>query len=194
MSESKEEEKLSGGWGRELWEITKVLIISLAIVLPTRYFIAQPFIVRGASMEPNFENREYLIIDEVSYYFREPQRGEAIVFRYPQDPRQFFIKRIIGLPGERVEIRAGRVAIFNQSNAGGLILGEDYLSPADRLTYPDIEAVLDNDEYFVLGDNRDQSSDSRVWGPLPRKFIVGRVIFRAWPVTRLGLISGYASY
>ena len=103
-AEVSEEIKI-GRWGGELWEIIKVLLVSVAIVLPIRYFIAQPFIVRGASMEPNFENSEYLVIDEVSYYFRGPQRGEAIVFRYPRDPRQFFIKRVVGLPGEEIKIQ-----------------------------------------------------------------------------------------
>lgn len=178
----------TGGWGKELWEISKVILISMAIVLPVRYFIVQPFIVRGASMEPAFDDREYLIVDELSYFLREPKRGEVIVFRYPRDPRQFFIKRIIGLPGEEIEIKNGRIKIHNTGYPDGFLLEESYLKPPDRTTNPDLTITLDEGDFFVLGDNRDFSSDSRVWGVLERDFIVGRALFRAWPVARLGII------
>ncbi len=194
MSESKDTQENTSGrdWGYEFWDTAKVLLISLAIVLPIRYFIAQPFIVRGASMQPNFENREYLIIDEVSYYFRNPLRGEAVVFRFPQNPRQFFIKRIIGLPEEGIEIRGGRIKVFNSSYPDGFTLEESYLDPPGRATNPDIDVKLGKDEYFVLGDNRDFSSDSRIWGALDRKLITGRVIFRVWPIARFGLVPDFA--
>jgi len=170
----------------EAKEILRVLLISAAIILPIRYFIAQPFVVRGASMEPNFADRDYLIIDEASYYFREPLRGETVVFRYPRDPRQFFIKRIIGLPGERVKIEKGNVMIFNAQYPEGFTLQEQYLDPPGRSTHPEMEAKLGKDEYFVLGDNRDSSSDSRLWGVLTEDNVVGRALFRAWPVARFG--------
>lgn len=186
------EEPRPSRWGSELWEIAKVLLISLAIVLPIRYFIAQPFIVRGASMEPNFENSEYLVVDEATYYFRSPQRGEVIVFRYPRDPRQFFIKRIVGLPGERVEIKEGRVKIFNADYPEGFTWEEPYLDPPNRPTHPDIKITLEEGEYVVLGDNRDFSSDSRVWGGLEKKFIVGRALFRVWPPAKFGLVPDYS--
>lgn len=192
MSEGKSQEhdEAPRTWRKEVLEIAKVLLISLAIVLPIRYFLAQPFIVRGASMEPNFENREYLIVDEASYYFRDPRRGEPIVFRYPKDPRQFFIKRIIGLPGERVEIKNGQIRIINQDFPDGFILQEPYLVPLGRLTYLDVSEDLGPDQFFVLGDNRDASSDSRVWGPLDKRFITGRAAFRAWPPRQFGFIAG----
>lgn len=175
----------------EAWEIIKVLAIAAVIVVPIRYFIAQPFIVRGASMEPNFKDREYLIVDEISYLVRAPKRGEAIVFRYPRDPHQFFIKRIIGLPGEKVEVRHGRVKIFNAAHPEGFILNESYLVPQDRSTYPDGIVLVDAAEFYVLGDNRDASSDSRFWGLLGRKLIVGRALFRAWPLTRFGMVPDW---
>ena len=174
---------------RETWEILKILIISVVIVLPIRYFVVQPFIVRGASMEPTFEDRQYLIIDEISYYFRKPHRGEVVIFRYPRDPSQFFIKRIIGLPGERVEIQGGRVMIFNALHPEGALMEEMYLSPPNRPTHPHLSISLDADEYFVLGDNRDSSSDSRVWGPLPDKLIIGRVVFRVLPLNQFGVVE-----
>ena len=195
MFESKAEvieEIKIGRWGGELWEIIKVLLVSVAIVLPIRYFIAQPFIVRGASMEPNFENSEYLVIDEVSYYFRGPQRGEAIVFRYPRDPRQFFIKRVVGLPGEEIKIQEGRIRVYNPSYPEGFTLVEPYLDPPQRATNPDVSAKLGEGEFFVLGDNRDFSSDSRIWGSLPKNLVVGRVFFRVWPFAKLGMAPNYS--
>jgi len=186
---NKQESVNSGGIVYDLWEIIKVLLVSLAIVLPIRYFIVQPFIVRGASMEPTFEDREYLVIDEVSYYFKEPARGEVIVFRYPKDPRQFFIKRLIGLPNERLEINNGHVNIFNKKYPEGFILDEPYLDPPNRFTSPNIVITLGSREYFVIGDNRDFSSDSRIWGALERHFVVGKTFFRAWPLTRLGFVT-----
>lgn len=187
-----DESSRGGRFFREAWEIARVLLISLAIVVPIRYFIAQPFVVRGASMEPTFTDREYLIIDEASYYFREPKRGEMIVLRYPRDPRQFFIKRIIALPGERVKIEKGRVMIVNAAYPEGFTLQEPYLDPPGRATHPEMETALGAEEYFVLGDNRDFSSDSRLWGALPRDMVVGRAVFRAWPVGRFGPVADSA--
>lgn len=196
MSETQEQpeenSEIPKGWTKEGWEIAKTILVSLAIVLPIRYYIVQPFIVRGASMEPNFENREYLIINEVSYYFREPKRGEVIVFRYPRDPQQYFIKRIIGLPGEKIAIKNGLVTVFNGSYPGGFTLEESYLDQDNSRTQPDMEVKLGSDEFFVLGDNRDFSSDSRVWGPLPKKLIVGKTALRAWPVAKAGLVPDFA--
>ncbi len=191
--ETQEEAKVppTKNWLLEIREAIKVLLVSLAIVLPIRYFIAQPFIVRGASMEPNFFDREYLVVDEISYLLREPQRGEAVVFRYPKDPRQFFIKRVIGLPGERVEIKSGKIKIFNSTHLTGLTLEESYLQSSELATNPDLVSTLGSKDYFVLGDNRNFSSDSRFWGSLDRRFFIGRVIFRAWPLSQLGVIANY---
>jgi len=162
-----------------IWEILKIIIIALAIVIPIRYFLFQPFLVKGQSMEPNFENGDYLIVDEISYRFRGPQRGEIIVFKSPQDPSQRFIKRIIGLPGETVEIKDGKVKI-SKNNSTQILDEKNYL-PSSIYTSGDIRVVLGEDEYFVLGDNRDFSFDSRRFGPLPEKKIVGRVFLRLWP-------------
>lgn len=177
------------GFIHEAWDIIRVLLVSLAIVIPVRYFVAQPFIVRGASMEPNFEDRQYLIIDELSYFFRAPARHEVVVFHYPRDPSQFFIKRIIGLPGERIQIREGRITIFNDAHKDGLALREPYLVPEGKATHPDMMVTLSGNDYFVLGDNRDFSSDSRFWGPLDKKLVVGRALFRAYPLSKLGIVS-----
>jgi len=169
------------------WEIAKIIIIALIIVVPIRYFLFQPFFVKGQSMEPNFENGDYLIVDEISYRFRNPQRGEVVVFKYPNNPSQRYIKRIIGLPGETIKIADGQVIIFN--NDGRKILDEgDYLNPS-TFTPGNIRITLDDNEYFVLGDNRIASADSRRWGPLPKEDIIGRVFIRAWPFAALAKIE-----
>lgn len=167
------------------WEVTKIVIIALIIVLPIRYFLFQPFFVKGQSMEPNFEDGDYLIVDELSYKFRAPERGDVVVFKYPGDPSQRYIKRIIGLPGETVEIKDGKVAIYNE--AGSSILDEStYL---DSYTAGNLRISLKDEEYFVLGDNRSSSADSRRWGSLPEENIIGQVFFRAWPFATLAKIS-----
>ena len=169
-----------------VWEITKVVVLSFAIILPVRYFLIQPFYVKGASMEPNFHNNEYLIIDELSYRFSEPVRGQVVVFRYPKNPQEYFIKRVIALPGEKVQIKDGGVKVFNQDNPEGFFLQEDYL-PEDINTFSGIDDVIEikDDEYFVLGDNRGASRDSRSFGPVNKNFITGKVLFRGWPFSKI---------
>ena len=162
-----------------VWEIAKIVIIALAIVIPIRYYLFQPFFVKGQSMEPSFESGDYLIVDELSYRFRDPQRGEVVVFEYPQDASQRFIKRVIGLPGEIIEIKDGKIIIDKDGKPQ--ILDEDSYLPSSISTIGDIKAVLKEDEFFVLGDNRDYSFDSRRFGVVPRDKIIGRVVLRAWP-------------
>lgn len=173
-----------------IWELSKIIIISLAIIIPIRVFLVQPFFVRGASMEPNFKDGQYLIIDELSYRFSEPQRGDVVVFRYPQDPSQYYIKRIVGLPEEKLEIKDNEIFVYSDENPGGILLNEsEYLSRGGATTSGTLKILLDEDEYFVLGDNRIHSSDSRRWGPLPRKYIVGRAWIRAWPFDQAKIFS-----
>ena len=172
--------KLLGGG----YEIIKFVIISLLIVVPFRMWVAQPFIVSGASMEPNFQNGDYLIIDEVSYNLREPERGEVIVLRMPGNA-SFFIKRIIGLPNEKIEIREKKIYIFNAESSTGFTLKEKYL--AQIATFPDETVILKSDEYFVMGDNRSQSLDSRAWGAIRKNNIVGKTLVRLWPLAAIGL-------
>jgi signal peptidase I len=164
-------------------EIIKIALIALAIVLPIRYFLFQPFIVKGESMSPNFESGDYLIVDEISYRFSEPQRGDIVVFKYPKDTTQRFIKRIIGLPGETVIVKNGEVSV---TKVGGenVVLDENYL-PSDLKTYGDANTTLKADEYFVLGDNRTYSYDSRSWGVVQKSYIIGRAFIRLYPVTEL---------
>lgn len=163
-------------------EILKISLIALAIVIPIRYFLFQPFFVKGESMDPNFANGDYLIVDEISYHFRAPERGEVVVFRAPTDQSQRFIKRIIGLPGETVNINNGKITIYN--NSGNKILDESgYLG--NTTTGGDMSVALKSNEYFVLGDNRPFSFDSRMFGPITKESIIGRVVVRAWPLNSI---------
>ena len=173
-------------------EILKFAAIAALIVIPIRLFIAQPFIVSGTSMAPTFEHKNYLIIDEISYRFQEPQRGEVIVFRYPEEPSQFFIKRVIGLPGETVRIENNEIRIINDEYPDGLLLDESYIDipTQSRIT----ETILDDEHYFVMGDNRGNSSDSRVWGALPEDLIIGRAWLRLWPLSNIRFHPGSHSF
>lgn len=163
-------------------EMVQVLAVSLAIIIPVRWFLIQPFYVQGASMEPNFFDHEYLIIDELSYRFQDPNRGDIVVFHYPNDPKQFFIKRVIGLPGETVEITDGSVKIYNDEHANGVVLEEPYLD--QDFTAASQTVTLKPNEFYLLGDNRSSSLDSRFFGPVNRSYIVGRVWVRGFPVDR----------
>ena len=165
-------------------ELIKLAAIALVIIIPVRYFLIQPFYVKGASMEPNFHNYEYLIIDELSYRFHTPQRGEIVVFRYPKDPQEHFIKRVVGLPGEDVQIKNGGVYIFNKEHPDGFLLKESYLK-AGEVTVANNEnkITLKDNEYFVLGDNRNASMDSRMFGAVNKSFITGRVWLRGLPIS-----------
>jgi len=173
-----------------VFEVMKVVLISLAIIIPVRYFLIQPFYVKGASMEPSFYDHEYLVIDEISYRFREPERGEIIVFKYPKDPSQYFIKRMIGLPGDKIEIKDGSVFVYTEDSGHFIKLSEDYLSDEVE-TFANTEEPIElgADEYYVLGDNRNHSKDSRSFGTVKSSFIVGRVLFRGWPLSRLTIFS-----
>lgn len=159
-------------------ELVKLVLLSLLIVVPFRLYVAQPFIVEGASMDPTFETGDYLIVDELTYHFRTPERGSILIFKYPQDPGKSFIKRVIGLPGERISISDGQVTITNTKHPEGFVLNEPYVKLGKKDNAHDI---LGAGEYFVLGDNRRSSADSRIWGPVPESNIVGRPIIRFFP-------------
>lgn len=170
-----------------LWEIIKFAALALVIVIPIRMFVGQPFIVSGESMSPTFENANYLIVDELSYHFHEPVRGDVIVFRYPKDTSKFFIKRVIGLPGETVKIAGNTITVINTAHPEGFTLDEEYVKhPSDNT----LTREVGTDELFVMGDNRSGSSDSRVWGNLPEKDIIGRVFVRLFPLKDISYLPG----
>lgn len=176
-----------------IFDVAKMVIIALAIILPVRYFLVQPFYVKGASMEPNFHENEYLMVDEISYRFNEAKRGDVIVFRYPKDPQEYFIKRVIGLPGETITIKDGFVYVTDLTGTTYKD-SENYLpSFVTTIALSDGSIKLASDEYYVLGDNRNASKDSRSFGPVKKSFVIGRVFLRGWPVNEFGLI-GTGSY
>ena len=176
--------------GLFIWDLVKVFVIAFVLVwLLLRPFVAEPFIVSGSSMVPNFHDKEYLIVEKLSYRFGEPNRGDIIVFKYPNDPSQYFIKRIIGLPGEKVRVAQGHVYIYNKESPNGFELNEPFIQN-QAITYGSSEVTsLGSEEYYVLGDNRLQSSDSRVWGVLPRKNFIGKVWLRVLPINKFGVIK-----
>ncbi len=177
-----------------LWiVIENVLYIAAAIILAVliQSFVIRPFIVSGASMDPGIENGQYLLIDEISYRMNEPERGDVIVFRAPPEPSKYYIKRIIGLPGETVQIKNGIVTIINSAHPGGLVLDEPYITHTQKDT---MTKKVPAGEYFVMGDNRAASYDSRGWGTLPKKEIRGRALLRLLPISTIDYLPGKESY
>ncbi len=170
-------------------ELAKIIALVVVIIVVVRYFLFRPFDVQGASMEPNFVEDEYLIIDELTYRFTEPERGEVVVFRSQNKNKEFFLKRVIGLPGEKVKVQGGKVVVYNDEQPDGVVIDEDAYLPMSEFTDGELVVTLESDEYFVLGDNRGVSYDSRKFGPIDRGDIVGRVWLRGWPVDKFGLFD-----
>lgn len=164
-------------------------LIAIAIILPIRFFVAQPFIVDGSSMDPTFETNQYLIVDELSYRFEPVSRGDVIIFKYPNDPSKYFIKRVIGLPGETVQIEDTKVTIKDKANPQGFTLTENYIAPAN-FTSDHKTVTLSDRQYYVMGDNRGASFDSRSWGPLDKKYIIGRPLIRLFPLDEISFLPG----
>jgi signal peptidase I len=176
-----------------IYETIQFIVIAALIIIPFRMFIAQPFIVSGESMDPTFKDGEYLIVDQLSYRFKSPERDSVIIFKYPNNPSQFFIKRVIGLPGEKVKIDGDKITIINKEHPEptGMILNESFVEWKTDFGYPfKMETTLKDDEYFVLGDNRARSSDSRFWGPLNKNFIIGQPILRLLPINKAQIYPG----
>ncbi len=169
-------------------ELIKVVILAGITIVLVRHFLFKPFYVKGESMDPAYLEKDYLIINQFSYklFRHQPNRGEVIVFRAPIQQKDFYLKRVIGLPGERVKVEEGKVIVYNEDHPQGIVIKEDYLV---ETTPGSASVTLGPDQYFVLGDNRNASYDSRRFGPINKDSIVGRTWIRGWPFNRLGLIS-----
>ena len=174
------------------YETLRTIVLVLITALVIRSFVAQPFVVEGKSMEPTLHNAEYLIVDKIEYRLHDPQRGEIVVFKAPEAPDQNYIKRIIGMPGETVTIKDKNIFVE------GKLIDEQYIANASQskatAASPEnpsffLEQKLGPNEYFVMGDNRDHSSDSRSWGPLPKKNILGRAQVVLFPFSNLGWLN-----
>lgn len=182
---------------RYVYDIIKTAVFVLVFALVVRSFLIQPFIVDGSSMEPTFHDQEYLMVEKLGTTIKKPTRGDIIVFRYPLQPSLNYVKRIIGVPGDRVVIGGGKVTVYNNANPSGLVLKEHYLSNNTqtlvRNELVEHSWVVNNDGYFVMGDNRDHSDDSRSWGLVPGKNVIGKVWITVYPLANFGLIE-HAEY
>lgn len=167
------------GFKNLAFDILQTLVLALAIFMIVYLFLFQPHQVKGESMFPTLENSEYLLTEKISYRFGQPERGDIIVFESPPNPSEDFIKRIVALPGEEVKISQGHVVV------NGKPLEENYLPENTYTSEGTFNRVsLGDDEYFVLGDNRNNSSDSRRWGPVKRKAVVGKSWIIYWPLNK----------
>ena len=168
-------------------DFLRFALIAVLILLPIRLFISHPFIVHGASMDPTFFSGQYLIVDELSFYTRDPERGEVVIFKYPEKPSKYYIKRVIGLPGETISGQGAMITITNPAHPQGFVLEESYLTHNAPSNFT---RTLGTGEYFVMGDNRPASSDSRSWGAVPRANMVGRAFLRLFPFNRMSYLPG----
>lgn len=178
-------------------ELIKTALIVCVLAFTIRVYVLQPFIVEGSSMFPQFHDRDYLLVDKLSYRLHEPRRGDIVVFRYPKDPALNYVKRVIGLPGETVHIENSTVTIINSENPDGFVLDEPYVQAGNKTFVNSVDGKAEfkvpGDAYFVLGDNRMGSSDSREWGEMPKEDMIGRVLVQVLPVDRFSLVP-HASY
>jgi signal peptidase I len=179
---------------KHFWSETRLLVRDLIFALMVAtlaiVFVVQPVKVEGTSMLPRLHDGERIFVNKMIYYGMPPlTRGDIIVFWYPDDPDKSYIKRVIGLPGETVEVRDGRILI------NGRELGEPYLDPQLNVSHEEIAPVfVKRHYYFVMGDNRDNSYDSRRWGTVPEKYVYGKALFRYWPLSQASLISHETDY
>ncbi|MDR3583077.1 MAG: signal peptidase I [Candidatus Pacebacteria bacterium] len=203
IKEEKNDNENYQGVGSFILEIIKIIALAFIIIVPIRVFLFQPFFVQGSSMEPNFEDGQYLIVNEFGYKetdlsisstnlfnvkpFKVAARQSVVVFRYPLDPSKFFIKRVIGLPGETVQVKDDQVTVFNKTHPDGFVLNESTYLSSSVMTSGDDKITLGPDQYFVMGDNREFSSDSRAWGPVPVSDLIGEVELRAWPLNKISV-------
>lgn len=178
----------------EVWDIIKTIIFFGLIYFFVRGYIAQPFLVKGRSMEQTFSDGDYLIVDQVTYNFNDPKRFEIIVFNTKFIPggseREYYIKRIIGIPGDRVVIKEGVVNLYENNSEIPTILEEKYIIDGLRTLSPEpVDVLLEKDQYFVLGDNRGNSADSRYWGTLDRSYILGKPFIRLFPFNTIRIFN-----
>ncbi|HYC34143.1 MAG TPA: signal peptidase I [Candidatus Paceibacterota bacterium] len=172
---------------KNFWrELAEIIFFVAIVVIPIQTFVGRTFIVVGSSMYPTFENKDYLIVDKLTYHFNDPKRGDVIIFHPPIDEKTYYIKRIIGLPNETVTVDGNKVIVKTETGEE-IVLDEPYRS-SDGTSVKTVE--LSDDEYFVMGDNRAVSSDSRVWGALPESNISGRAFLRLFPFRSLDAWPG----
>lgn len=170
------------------FDFLETSVVALSIFVVVYLFLVQPHEIKGSSMEPNFHNNEYILTDKISYKFREPQRGEVIIFKAPTNNEVDYIKRVIGLPGDRIKVQDGFVYVNEMKLNESYLADKTPLLPGSSMQ-EGVEITIPPDHIFVMGDNRPHSSDSREFGPVSFNLIIGHAIFRYWPLPEMGLIS-----
>ena len=175
--------------GQFFLDIVEVAVISMAIFVLIYLFLFQPHQVRGNSMYPNFQDKEYILTDKISYRFHDPTRGEVVVFKAPANEDYEYIKRIIATPGETIRISQGEIYINEELFDEGGYLSEEIYTRSGKALPENQTGIVADGYYVVMGDNRSHSSDSRDWGFVPRKNIVGKAWFRYWPPGEMGLVE-----
>ncbi len=174
-----------------IWDLVKILVVALAIIIPFRTFVAEPFVVSGSSMVPNFHYKDYLIIDRISYQFHQPKRGDVIVLKYPKDTFQYYIKIISGCPVDQISCQQGKVDVLTKGTQQLEVLKEDYLPSNAPTTNCKHLTTMGSEEYFVLGDNRNNANDSHTGWTVPRQDIIGKAWLSVWPPGKWGLAAHY---
>lgn len=169
-------------------DFLETIVVALSIFVVVYLFIVQPHEVKGSSMEPNFHNNDYILTDKISLKLHEPNRGDVVIFKAPKNPEVDYIKRVIGLPGEKVKIQNGEVFINDKKLNEPYLVDKTNLFPGS-FVQEGISIPVPEGKYFVMGDNRSHSSDSREFGPIVNNLIIGKAIFRYWPMNKLGLIK-----
>ncbi len=168
-----------------------IIFVSVIIIIPIRLFVIQSFFVVGISMQPSYESGDYILIDKISYRLSEPKRGDVIVFKSPTDVSETYIKRIIGIPYDTIILENDNVKILESGSDESILINEQYIKGKTGAYFGDSRKIvsLGENEYFVMGDNRTDSWDSRFWGKLDGGAVLGKSLLRLWPIGSIDFIT-----
>ena len=176
-------------WIREGKEWAQSIVVALLLTLLIRTFVIQAFKIPSGSMRPTLMEGDKLFVNKYTYRFHPPKRGDIVVFKYPEDPKKDFIKRLVALPNETVEIRDGKIHVDDKVLDDPESFGKFYYYNHEKFGGPNVKIMVPENAYYVLGDNSANSTDSRFWGFVPKANLVGKAVFRWWPPTKVGKLK-----